>query len=117
MEARLPAEVATWLQHQRRPIGGLDGGPGPLVASDAVGRFVVRFLPARNPLEPDTLSVERAEKRLDAERLQGLGLSGRQAEVLRLVALGNTNAEVADALHISARTVEKPSRRSSLASA
>ncbi len=39
--------------------------------------------------------------------LSGLGLSARQAEVLLQVARGRTNAEVAAALHISPRTVQK----------
>jgi two-component system response regulator NreC len=33
-------------------------------------------------------------------------LSGREREVLRLIALGNTNVEIADALSLSVRTVE-----------
>jgi two-component system, NarL family, response regulator NreC len=34
------------------------------------------------------------------------GLSGREVEVLRLIALGHTSAEIADKLHLSRRTVE-----------
>jgi len=34
------------------------------------------------------------------------GLSEREAEVLRLIALGHTNAEIADQLYLSIRTVE-----------
>jgi two-component system response regulator NreC len=34
------------------------------------------------------------------------GLSGREREVLRLIALGHTNKEIADQLHLSVRTVE-----------
>ena len=34
------------------------------------------------------------------------GLSPREAEVLRLIALGHTNAEIAGLLHLSVRTVE-----------
>lgn len=34
------------------------------------------------------------------------GLSERELEVLRLIALGHTNAEIADALYVSVRTVE-----------
>lgn len=39
------------------------------------------------------------------------GLSERETEVLRLVALGLTNAEVSDQLHLSRRTVESHRRR------
>jgi len=34
------------------------------------------------------------------------GLSGREAEVLRLIALGHTNAEIGQKLYLSVRTVE-----------
>jgi two-component system response regulator NreC len=34
------------------------------------------------------------------------GLSGREVEVLKLIALGHTNAEIASILHVSLRTVE-----------
>ena len=34
------------------------------------------------------------------------GLSERELEVLRMIALGNTNAEIAEALYVSVRTVE-----------
>jgi two-component system, NarL family, response regulator NreC len=34
------------------------------------------------------------------------GLSGREAEVLRLIALGHTNVEIAEQLYLSVRTVE-----------
>jgi DNA-binding CsgD family transcriptional regulator len=35
------------------------------------------------------------------------GLSPREAEILRLVAAGRTNREIADALYLSVRTVER----------
>ena len=40
----------------------------------------------------------------DATRLEGL--TERETEVLRLIALGHTNAEIAEQLHLSVRTVE-----------
>lgn len=45
--------------------------------------------------------------RLAAEPAKGEGeLSERELEVLRLIALGHTNAEIAEQLHLSVRTVE-----------
>jgi two-component system, NarL family, response regulator NreC len=50
----------------------------------------------------------RVAARLDAlsRAVDGDGLSPREAEVLRLIALGFTSAEIADALCLSRRTVE-----------
>jgi DNA-binding NarL/FixJ family response regulator len=42
-----------------------------------------------------------------ADALRGHGLTARQAEVLRLVALGGSNRDVADQLGLSDRTVQK----------
>jgi two-component system response regulator NreC len=45
---------------------------------------------------------------LDSRRrsLSGDGLSPRETEILRLIALGHTSAEIAGTLHLSRRTVE-----------
>jgi len=50
----------------------------------------------------------RVAARLDASRraIRDDGLSDRETEVLRLLALGLTSAEIADELHLSSRTVE-----------
>lgn len=50
----------------------------------------------------------RVEAGLEALRksIDGDGLSPRETEILRLIALGHTNAEIADQLHLSRRTVE-----------
>jgi DNA-binding NarL/FixJ family response regulator len=50
----------------------------------------------------------RIAARLDALRrtVTGDGLSPRETEVLRLIALGHTSAEIAGKLHLSRRTVE-----------
>ena len=55
----------------------------------------------------------RVGARLDAlhRSIDDDGLSPREAEVLRLIALGFTNAEISDKLYLSRRTVESHRRR------
>ncbi len=48
------------------------------------------------------LQLERSERRLKPL----LHITPRQREILRLVAVGHTNREIADTLDISVRTVE-----------
>ena len=55
--------------------------------------------PYLNPRLGASVAVEVESGRLD-------GLSERELEVLRMIALGNTNAEIAAALYVSVRTVE-----------
>jgi two-component system, NarL family, response regulator NreC len=56
----------------------------------------------------DTYLNPRLGARVAAEPLPGLpdGLSEREVEVLRMIALGHTNAEIAEQLYLSVRTVE-----------
>jgi two-component system response regulator NreC len=56
----------------------------------------------------DTYLNPRLGARLAAEPPPGPpgGLSDREVEVLRMIALGHTNAEIADQLYLSVRTVE-----------
>ncbi len=54
--------------------------------------------------------AERCRRLLDGprpSRWTGLGITGREAEVLRLVAEGLANKEIAARLHVSPRTIEK----------
>jgi DNA-binding CsgD family transcriptional regulator len=62
---------------------------------------------ARNGIEP---LVRRCRRLLDGpqpSRWSRLGITDREADVLRLVAEGSSNKEIAARLHLSPRTVEK----------
>jgi two-component system response regulator NreC len=62
----------------------------------------------RRASEGDTYLNPRLGARVAAEPPPGPpdGLSEREVEVLRMIALGHTNAEIAEALYLSVRTVE-----------
>lgn len=60
-------------------------------------------------LAPDrfVLRLERSRIHVEIESLMGYGLSQRQAEVLALILRGASNREIAAALFLSRRTIEK----------
>jgi two-component system response regulator NreC len=62
----------------------------------------------RRAARGDTYLNPRLGARVAAEPPPGLpdGLSDREVQVLRMIALGHTNAEIADQLYLSIRTVE-----------
>lgn len=60
----------------------------------------------RNALE-HTLSLRGAGRNLDAGDLRALGLTPRQAEMLRLIAMGQSDQDAARALGIGLRTAQK----------
>lgn len=102
----LPVKVGGWLAGLDRGSAA-SGSIAPLLIEDAGARVVVHFVPARERGEPDALLVERAEELLTIPQLRAAGLTARQAEILRQVALGQTNAEIAAELKVSPRTVQK----------
>jgi DNA-binding CsgD family transcriptional regulator/PAS domain-containing protein len=103
--AELPAPLAAWVARTRSaPPTSLEPPPPaePLILTGArKGRLVVRFLPGLERGEPDALVLD------EPRRVRAAGLTAREAEVLRHVADGLTNTEVAAALGVSRRTVEK----------
>jgi DNA-binding CsgD family transcriptional regulator len=104
----LPAGVQTWLDERDRvkPEGGLDRTPVLHRRSDGTS-VAVQLLPGRAHGDPDTLLVEPADELVSIPILLAAGLTEREAQVMRLVALGRANGEVAGSLSISPRTVDK----------
>jgi DNA-binding NarL/FixJ family response regulator len=78
----------------------------PLDHAVAEGRTTAAAL-TTNPGEPQT-TTPTPPGRLDSPAVPGrpAGLTARETEVLRLVAQGHTNREIADELVLSIRTVE-----------
>jgi DNA-binding CsgD family transcriptional regulator len=62
---------------------------------------------ARHGIEPLVRRCRRLLQQPRPSRWSRLGITGRQADVLRLVAEGISNKEIAARLHLSPRTVEK----------
>ncbi len=90
----LPRSVAVWLDA---------GCPGPLVSVSDGHRLRIDSLGGR----PAALLLTERAASPSVDALRGLGLSGRESEVLALVALGHTNAEIARLLSVSAGTVKR----------
>ena len=61
----------------------------------------------KHGIEPLALRCRRLLERPQPSRWSKLGITDRQADVLRLVAEGISNKEIAARLHLSPRTVEK----------
>lgn len=105
---RLPAALSAWLLNPPPAASHSLAGPtppGPLTIRRPGRQLVVRQL-CKGAVPPLLLL---AESRLtDAvEPLLRLGLTPREAEVLRWVAQGKTNGEIGVILGLSARTVHK----------
>lgn len=101
--AALPAQVQRWLA----AAAGNADTPPLLHQASSGERLLLRFLPSRHAREPDSILVEPATESLTLAGLKAAGLTLRQAEVMRLVAFGRGNQEIARALAISPRTVAK----------
>ncbi|MGB2710883.1 MAG: helix-turn-helix transcriptional regulator, partial [Conexibacter sp.] len=98
---RLPVPLAEALAARARHDGSpllVPGPPGPLVARLVAGRLAD---------EPDALLLTAQGDPLELDAVLALGLTRRQAEVLRLVALGRSTEGVAQQLRISPATVRK----------
>lgn len=103
-----PEPVQQWLAAMAEPVP--TGSPieirRPLDASLDGRRAVLRYL-APQQSHPGAIVI-REEPRLEQrQRLESLALTAREAEIVRLVTLGEPNASIARKLNISPGTVKK----------
>jgi len=86
------------------------GAVGYVLKEDGADQLLTAV---RSAARGERIVSARVAARLDALRrsVDGDGLSTREAEVLRLIALGFTSAEISEKLHVSRRTVESHRRR------
>jgi DNA-binding CsgD family transcriptional regulator len=114
----------------RRLLSGRLGGTGGRLSAEVVAELATRRAAATSPTEPlvlegadgrrltirvfrgpendtDMLVVEPGDSGLNAAALEGLGLTRREAEALRQIALGRPRSTVAAAMAIAPRTLEK----------
>jgi DNA-binding NarL/FixJ family response regulator len=104
----LPGAVASWVAKLARAPRAAGETPAPLLIERPGGATVsIEFMRGRRAGETDSLIVESVSDPVSVETLRAAGLTARQAEVLRAVALGRTNAQIAQELQISVRTVGK----------
>jgi DNA-binding CsgD family transcriptional regulator len=99
----LPEAVRAWISDHHDPRAAVQ----PLVLHAAAGTVLVRLLPTKRADRREVLLLESGTEELNVAALCSLGLTARQAETLRLTALGHTAGETAAHMRIAPRTVEK----------
>lgn len=104
----LPEALRRWIDYDEALLSGAVGvvtPRAPLIAEREGHRLEIRM--AFDGDQRLLLLEERRTAPPEAEALEALGLSRRQAEVLVWIAEGKTNGEIATILGMSERTVEK----------
>jgi two-component system response regulator NreC len=109
LRPQVPAtEIVVMTMEESAPSAhhAIDAGAIGFVLKDKADSELVTAI--RRAAHGDEYVSPRVAAGLDALRraVGGDGLSPRETEVLRLIALGHTNAEIAAKLHLSRRTVE-----------
>ncbi len=104
----LPRPLLRWLQQQSKLRSGSGDGTAPadpFVVKREAQRLVICFEPVYQNQSLLLLTEERSA--LSTEILQRLGLTARESEIVWLLAQGKSNADMAEALSLTTRTVEK----------
>jgi DNA-binding CsgD family transcriptional regulator len=104
---QLPESLRRWVEHQRSLASGHGGFPPPrepLVLERAQKRLVVRLVEDH---QEDLLLLQERRSPFSAASLGALGLTPREAEIVRWISRGKTNKEIATILYISSLTVKK----------
>lgn len=113
--AREHLRALGWSERAQAPALLLAPGPtgrvwDPLLVRGADGHVIVRRLP-RGGHKSFAVVFERHRAHLSSVALRGLGLSPREAEVLRLLARGLDTQAICVQMSISPRTVHKHTER------
>jgi DNA-binding CsgD family transcriptional regulator len=99
----LPDAVSAWISQHHDPRAAAQ----PLLLHAAAGTLLVRLLPNKRTDPRKVLLLENGTDELSVAALRSLGLTLRQAETLRLAALGYAANQTAVHMGITPRTVEK----------
>jgi DNA-binding CsgD family transcriptional regulator len=99
----LPDQIRAWITDHPDPRSAAE----PLLLHTAGATVLVRLLPTRRSDRREVLLLESGTEELSVPTLRSLGLTARQAETLRLAALGSTVTQIAAHMGIAPRTVEK----------
>ena len=105
VDGHVPDELRDWIAAHRRnrPAAGSE----PLVLGAGDQAVLVRLLPGRSAADLDVLLLEAGDGGMTTAALTGLGLTTRQAEALRWIALGRTAPDAARLMGVSPRTISK----------
>jgi DNA-binding CsgD family transcriptional regulator len=102
----LPPRVGSWIKRAAASLANAKiARVEPLIADDGAQRLVIRA--EQGPDDILVLIATEEGTAFDPARLQALGLSPREAEVMRWIAEGKSNNDIAAVLELSVSTVNK----------